>query len=523
MRRTTHAIIAGLLIATAMPVYGVSHAEVAVSELAAAYNSETDAKFRKGLQVRLAWTGDYRGDFTGTVDARTLRAIRDFQARHALPADGVITEPMLQRLVTESDRVQRELGTRLVEDDSTGVRALLPLALVDEGQSTEVGRMWRANDGTVEVETVRLAGHGRTLNALFELLSTPADGRTVTDSELASEWFELRGTKDGRDYFMRFAGRGEELRGFTVFYDGDEGRRYEPFIAVAANLFEPFASDVPGALVAEAPQNSFSAVLEKYSAGVETAQLGQAREKTRYAMAYADPENPHLFELPSERHEEDPSAGINPFAVAPEFAMAGSGFVVSQDGWLMTNAHVVAGCEVVRVGAAQVAQRTIIDEGSDLALVKVAEVTGSPLPIVTDKPRLGEEVLALGYPLRSILADSLNVTRGNISSLLGLMNDPRFLQISAPVQPGNSGGPLIDLAGRVVGVVTAKLNAIAVADATGDIPQAINFAIRPDAAADFLRANGISFKTAEADVELTTVPDATARVMDSVHPVICER
>ena len=123
--------------------------------------------------------------------------------------------------------------------------------------------------------------------------------------------------------------------------------------------------------------------------------------------------------------------------------------------------------------------------------------------------------------MRSILADSLNVTRGNVSSLLGLMNDPRYLQISAPVQPGNSGGPLVDLAGRVVGVVTAKLNAVAIADATGDIPQSINFAIRPDTVTTFLDKNGVDYLTADPKAALVSVPDATAMVKDSVLPVLC--
>ena len=154
-------------------------------------------------------------------------------------------------------------------------------------------------------------------------------------------------------------------------------------------------------------------------------------------------------------------------------------------------------------------------------MLKVDADLGRPLPLVTGKPRLGEDVLALGYPLRSILADSLNVTRGNISSLLGLMNDPNYLQISAAVQPGNSGGPVIDLAGRVVGIVTAKLNAVAVADITGDIPQSINFAIRPDVAARFLEENNVAFVAADTDAALESVPDATEKTADSVVPVLC--
>jgi S1-C subfamily serine protease len=90
----------------------------------------------------------------------------------------------------------------------------------------------------------------------------------------------------------------------------------------------------------------------------------------------------------------------------------------------------------------------------------------------------GDQVVAIGYPLHGLLTSDLTVTTGIISSLAGLHNDTRFLQISAPVQPGNSG--------NIVGVVTAKLDALRVVKATGEIPQNINFAIKTGALRDFL-------------------------------------
>ena len=100
-----------------------------------------------------------------------------------------------------------------------------------------------------------------------------------------------------------------------------------------------------------------------------------------------------------------------------------------------------------------------------------------------------------GYPLHGLLG-GLNVTRGAISGLSGLGGDETTLQISAPVQPGNSGGPAVDRSGNVVGVVVSKLDAVMMADAFGDIPQNINFAIRGDVAQSMLASNGISFDRA---------------------------
>ena len=206
--------------------------------------------FRKGLQIRLAWTGDYAGAFDGTIDARSLRAVRDFQARHGMVADGVINEAMLKLLIARSDAVQRDLDVSLVDDKATGARALLPLGLVSDKGPTEVGNLWRSDDSKVEIETVRIADTGQTLKGLFDVLSQPTADRTVTDSELGTDWFHLSGVDEGRDYTMRFAARGGDLRGFSVAYDPSEAARLKPFVTVASGMFQPFAGEPKPPLVA---------------------------------------------------------------------------------------------------------------------------------------------------------------------------------------------------------------------------------------------------------------------------------
>jgi S1-C subfamily serine protease len=99
----------------------------------------------------------------------------------------------------------------------------------------------------------------------------------------------------------------------------------------------------------------------------------------------------------------------------------------------------------------------------------------------------GDSVVAIGFPFHGALTSDFTVTTGIVSSLSGLLNDTRFLQISASVQPGNSGGPLLASGGDVVGVVAAKLNALRVARATGSIPENINFAIKTGALRRFPR------------------------------------
>ena len=106
------------------------------------------------------------------------------------------------------------------------------------------------------------------------------------------------------------------------------------------------------------------------------------------------------------------------------------------------------------------------------------------------------------------LASSGNTTLGNITALAGLRDDSRFIQISASVQPGNSGGPVLDEAGRLIGVIEGKLDALKVARVTGDIPQNVNFAILASTLAHFLEASRIPYEFA---VTATRLPKRWTR------------
>jgi S1-C subfamily serine protease len=118
--------------------------------------------------------------------------------------------------------------------------------------------------------------------------------------------------------------------------------------------------------------------------------------------------------------------------------------------------------------------------------------------------RSGDSVVAIGYPFHGLLTSDFTVTTGIVSSLSGIMNDTRFLQISAAVQPGNSGGPLFDGNGLVVGVVSQKLSAWSMLRATCNIPENINFAIKTGAIRDFLDNSVVAYETAAPAGELKT-------------------
>ncbi|MGJ0506038.1 MAG: trypsin-like peptidase domain-containing protein [Methylocystis sp.] len=132
------------------------------------------------------------------------------------------------------------------------------------------------------------------------------------------------------------------------------------------------------------------------------------------------------------------------------------------------------------------------DTANDLASLKTATKTSMPASLRSGV-RVGESVSVYGFPLSGILSTGGNFTTGTVAAAAGLGDDTRYLQITEPVQPGNSGGPLMDQDGNVVGVVVAKLNVLRVAHATGDIAQNMNFAIKASLLANFLDANGVPF------------------------------
>lgn len=181
----------------------------------------------------------------------------------------------------------------------------------------------------------------------------------------------------------------------------------------------------------------------------------------------------------------------------PKQSAFGTGFYVGADK-VLTNDHVVKSCSRLYVllpnGQRGGATKMTGDQKNDLALLQ-SSLRSTRHAVFRSAPNIrpGDPVVLYGFPLPGALASQGNLTTGTVSALAGLRNDPRMLQISAPVQPGNSGGPVLDMNGRVVGVVVSKLNAALVAELTGDIPQNVNFAIKASVAKDFLEANTVAY------------------------------
>lgn len=192
---------------------------------------------------------------------------------------------------------------------------------------------------------------------------------------------------------------------------------------------------------------------------------------------------------------------------------SGTVFFINAAGNGVTNAHVVNGCQSMKVvlPSGEVdASLQQMDTANDLAVIKVPSRQGALAKFRAAPPvRLGEDVVVFGYPLsgglgQGLLSSQGNLTTGTISALSGTKDDSRMLQISAPVQPGNSGGALVDQSGHVIGVVNSGLNALAVASVTGSLSQNANFAVKSQIVTNFLDTIGVAYETDASKAKMST-------------------
>jgi len=190
---------------------------------------------------------------------------------------------------------------------------------------------------------------------------------------------------------------------------------------------------------------------------------------------------------------------------------SGTGFFVTEKGHVVTNNHVVEQCSTIKVAIPGSPDTTAYlvarDKTNDLAVLK-STLAPSVVPALRRIARVGESVYVYGFPLTTILASTGNFTIGSVTAINGLRDDSRLYQISAPVQPGNSGGPVVDKSGNVIAVIVSKLNALNIAAATNDIPQNVNFAIKTSILTNFLESNDVSYNQSDATRELS--PEAIA-------------
>lgn len=176
----------------------------------------------------------------------------------------------------------------------------------------------------------------------------------------------------------------------------------------------------------------------------------------------------------------------------------GSLFVVSKAGHAITNQHVIQGCTELRIeGREGVVKKVTDDAVNDLALVQMPGEVKATAAIATDpaKLRQGEDIVVFGFPLNALLSSGGNLTPGVVSAITGLGNNTNQIQITAPIQPGSSGSPVLNKKGQVVGVVSMKLDDKRMVRATGQAGQNVNFAVSGQTLKTFLDTHKVDYRS----------------------------
>ena len=202
------------------------------------------------------------------------------------------------------------------------------------------------------------------------------------------------------------------------------------------------------------------------------------------------------------------------------FTGSGTAFFISDEGHLITNHHVVNYCNITKVnyfGKTGTAKILAYDKVNDLALLETDIIPKDKFDISNRDPKLLDDIYVAGYPFGKAVSSSVKVTKGVVSALAGSQDNYALVQIDAAIQPGNSGGPIVNTSGDVVGVAVAKLDFKDAMESYGVIPENTNFGIKSSILKNFTTANSIK-NSEEEPMEVSTevlgekIQNATAYV-----------
>ncbi len=184
----------------------------------------------------------------------------------------------------------------------------------------------------------------------------------------------------------------------------------------------------------------------------------------------------------------------NPVDTQVYSAASGSGFAVTSDGYVITNYHVIKGCTDVYIhdkGESILSTIVTFDPNNDIALLKGNFKPKSFYPLSRESTKLLTEVYVAGHPFGRDISTTVKVTRGIVSSLTGVANNFSNLQIDASLQPGNSGGPIMNDKGNVIGVAVAKLDLDTIVEDYGVVPENVNFGVKANVVINIMESESI--------------------------------
>ncbi|HMQ95017.1 MAG TPA: serine protease [Amaricoccus sp.] len=352
---------------------------------------------------------------------------------------------------------------RLGFDADLGLSMALPEALLDAPEAEDGGTRRWSTQGSLTVLTHRFSDEGA--------LDWHAAAETTNAAPAALETY-----RDADTLITR--GKLEDGRAFHTRSDRIQGQWSTVFLAAGPESLAEL--DLIAASIAPGAAKDWHLSRDGALAGLltETLALLEAMDRGLPGLMPASAQLlPGAISLPE---------------AGPAAQGTGTGFYVGAR-ILVTADHVVGQCD--RVALADGTELLPLGADAELDVAAFASPVPAPawLALAPEaKARLGQRVLAAGFPYYSIVGTSLNLTGGNVSALAGVNDDARFFSFTAPVQPGNSGGPLIDAAGQVTGLVVSRLSEQFIVEETGSLPQNVNYALNVSELKGFLSSIGVA-------------------------------
>ena len=450
-RGTLFVVVAALLLA------GPARADYAGSQTW--FNGLTLGQ-RVDVQLNLAVAGDYDYLIDGVFGPNTYNAIVAFQRLYGMPSpDGVITVGQHDALTDMMVKFLGDIGMAPVRDPENGLTLRVPLAVTTDRVKADRSSQWVNRASTVGVQSFVNYAPSRTVESYFRDVRSGVP--RLIASQLGDTYFILYWMKDdGSRVYMRIGRHGNDglWSGFFVFWlpeAKDLGRR------IALAMTAGFEVELRRAPPPPRPQGAATAQIEP-----------PAAKRTE----------------PAAPPQRSTAAGGT---AQPPAAAYGSGFVASASGLVVTAANTVDRCSEVEV--AGYGNATVVSRDAKTGLAAVLlPVGGKPLTpaAIAERPvALGESVVGLGFPFGPVLGNSLQVTSGIVSADKGFAGNADQFTTTASLEIGLSGGPVVDLNGRVIGVALGKPGATAMLQATdrSSTGANLNFAVNAATLAAFLR------------------------------------
>ena len=418
--------------------------------------TETEKRF---LQTALAFVGAYNGTIDGLWGAGSQRSIERYAEKSEI--SGYVPNWLPALLAGATAEKMRSEGWAETYFDVLDMSFLIPKGNIRAGQDSEAFLNWNHEKSSLGYSLTR--GDAEQVLRLHDY--------TVQQARVGTTPYKVRKDRYWVSSVMNSAG-------LTLYTRSDyRNGRWSTIMLSTTQADSGIMAAVSGSIRrGRAPDIYLPTGL--LSTGYIALDSVLDREKAAPPAAPPPP-------------SATPNASLDAPGATEQRRGSGTGFIVSQTGHVLTNAHVVQDCGAISIEGAPA---TVIqsDPSIDLALLHGSSLAGQPAAEFSANPAmLNSDVTVVGYPLAGLLG-GLNVTRGSLTSLKGVAGDGNRMQISAPVQPGNSGGPVLNAEGKVVGVVVSKLDAMLVKEATGDIPQNVNFAIRGEIAKLFMAQNNVA-------------------------------